>query len=237
MKKALPILLVAFVAFLIGLPAVVTWFASGDEAPKHSSVSQVALAKDEATTEDTTEAEEEPATENEEGEEVTDEKAFQAFTGVIDEVTETEGVLSIAIKTEDNEDEVTILKVAQDTLQFDSAGEAVLAKDLQAGDKVTGLVASNKPAALIFPPQYNVDALIKVTEGEVALANFNEELVNEDNSLKLNLADDVVIVDTEGAEKTAEDAKNQTLLVFYDVTTRSIPAQATPKKVIITAFK
>ena len=51
--------------------------------------------------------------------------------------------------------------------------------------------------------------------------------------LKLNLADDTPIENLAGEALTAKDIVGKEVLVFYSVTTKSIPAQTAPEKVVL----
>ena len=55
------------------------------------------------------------------------------------------------------------------------------------------------------------------------------------NKLQLNISDETRILNMEGAKikLSAADVKNRDALVFYDITTRSIPAQTTPSLVLL----
>lgn len=93
-----------------------------------------------------------------------------------------------------------------------------------------------------IPGQTTPDKVVVLGEGETKglemTANFfksedNENLyVSEDNSLAINIDEDTKIVDADGKEyKDSLDKKN--LTVSYAVTTRSIPPQTTPIKVVV----
>ncbi|MEG0472639.1 MAG: stalk domain-containing protein, partial [Solibacillus sp.] len=120
------------------------------------------------------------------------------------------------------------------TIVLDKKGNKV---ELKKGDKVSLFVATNQPMLLIFPPQYNPTVIIVEDEKSptnVVVTDFNEDFINAENDLKLNISDDTVIVNSKG-EKVAKEAllENHHAIVFYGVTTRSIPAQTSPEKIIV----
>lgn len=88
---------------------------------------------------------------------------------------------------------------------------------------------------MIYPPQYNPEVIIVESKemGSVTVDFFNKDLVNTDNSLKLNVGEETVVQSQSGKEVSAKDLAEQHLLVFYTITTRSIPAQTPPTKVIV----
>lgn len=112
---------------------------------------------------------------------------------------------------------------------YDAKGNPIT---LQEGDAFTAFIYANQPMILIYPPQYTATAIVKTSnDGMVETGTFNKELVNENNSLKLNVSADTRIVNEAGEQLstfTGGDA-----LVFYTASTRSIPAQTTPSKIIV----
>ncbi|MCL7747825.1 hypothetical protein [Halalkalibacter alkaliphilus] len=68
---------------------------------------------------------------------------------------------------------------------------------------------------------------------QVKLDIFDQNLVSEDNELKLHISSDTVIINSHGETLEEADISGNTLFVFYTITTRSIPAQTTPHMIII----
>lgn len=64
------------------------------------------------------------------------------------------------------------------------------------------------------------------------LGRFGRNLVAEDGSLQLNIAGNTV-VRTANGQSFHCNLNGHVLLVYYTVTTRSIPPQTTPSKVIV----
>ncbi|MCO7175180.1 hypothetical protein ACFP7A_05590 [Sporolactobacillus kofuensis] len=104
---------------------------------------------------------------------------------------------------------------------------------INVGDNVTGYYDGNAPVPLIYPPQYQ--ALIMVKESptqNVKVDFFNRQLVSSDGQLKLNISPSTQIVLTNGQAFTNNPA-NRNLIVIYGPTTRSIPAQTIPFRIIV----
>ena len=104
---------------------------------------------------------------------------------------------------------------------------------LKIGDIVTGFYDGNAATPLIFPPQFRAivmerDSLYK----NVKVDYFNDQLVSNDYSLKLNIAPWTQIVLENGQSFTRNPA-NRNLIVIYGATTKSIPAQTSPYKIIV----
>lgn len=104
---------------------------------------------------------------------------------------------------------------------------------VEPGDIVTGFYDGNAPVPLIFPPQYNA---IVMAEDElyqnVKVDYFNNELVSSDYTLKLNIASSTQII-LENDQIFTGNLANRNLIVVYGSTTKSIPAQTTPYKIIV----
>ncbi|MBO5209755.1 MAG: hypothetical protein J6B68_10520 [Lachnospiraceae bacterium] len=106
-------------------------------------------------------------------------------------------------------------------------------RQLRRGIQVTAFYDNSLPVPLIFPPQYQAQ-IVTVLDGneQVMLSRFDRNLLAEDGSLQLNIARSTV-VETINGQSVSCQLGNQTLLVYYTVTTRSIPPQTTPRKVVV----
>lgn len=101
------------------------------------------------------------------------------------------------------------------------------------GDLITGYYDGDAPAPLIYPPQYQALVVAKDNSYQnVKVDFFNEQLISSDGQLKLNLTAYTPILLTNGQPFSRYPA-NRNLIVTYGPTTRSIPAQTTPYKIIV----
>lgn len=104
---------------------------------------------------------------------------------------------------------------------------------LEVGMECTFWYFLNAPAVLIYPPRYTASVVAQVQEDRmVEVAYFDDDLVNDKKSLKLNLSDEQIIYTT-NQQKFLGSPAGRDLVVEYDFTTRSIPAQTTPTKVVV----
>lgn len=102
--------------------------------------------------------------------------------------------------------------------------------DIEEGDVISYYVNGSAPMTLQYPPHYSADVIvIEDEEAEMfrEIGIFNEELVNEENTLSLNISEDTVFYGTD-----RDSFKGGKALVFYGITTRSIPAQTNPAVVV-----
>ena len=115
--------------------------------------------------------------------------------------------------------------------------EFLQASDLKVGMEITVVVPEEAPITMSLPPQSSnqVAIIVNSTEAFSEMSYFDEELVNEENTLKLNIDSGTYITNTKGERRifTAEDIQNHSAVVIYTASTRSIPAQTTPKMVIV----
>ncbi len=101
------------------------------------------------------------------------------------------------------------------------------------GDMVTGFYDTNAPVPLIFPPQFRAIVMARDTQYQnVKVDYFNSDLLSSDNNLKLNIAPYTLIV-SENGQSFSNNPANRNLIIVYGATTRSIPAQTTPYKIIV----
>lgn len=104
---------------------------------------------------------------------------------------------------------------------------------LRRGMSVIAFYDADAPAILIFPPQYRALIISQKSQQEtVTVQRFDEDLVSYDNSLQLNIGANTMVTTTNGQPFTC-NLGNRRLMVFYSNTTRSIPPQTTPRRVIV----
>ena len=158
-----------------------------------------------------------------------EEATFILVNGTIDSVEKSDDSTQYTIK---GKEESPVLTVTDSTLVFDNTGKEV---ELKKGDKVSAYTNANKPMILIYPPQYTPDAVIveKGNDSTAVVGTFDDELTDLQLKLQLNVEDSTDISSVSGDKLKAEDLKGQNLVVFYTSSTKSIPAQTTPEKVIV----
>lgn len=149
------------------------------------------------------------------------------FTGKVKEIREfddEQGTKSVLVENEDGQ--LANFIISDDTYILDNT-------KIEVGNILTGFYDKNLPMIMIYPSQYKAEIIVVEKEGlNVKLDMFNEDLISSDNSLKLNISDDTKILLQDGTV-FKNDLKNRNLIVVYGVSTRSIPAQTSPSKVIV----
>ena len=101
------------------------------------------------------------------------------------------------------------------------------------GNMVTGFYDANAAVPMIFPPQFRAIVMsIDTPYQNVKVDYFNRQLVSSDNNLILNISTRTQIV-LENGQAFNNNPANSNLIVVYGATTKSIPAQTTPYKIIV----
>lgn len=101
------------------------------------------------------------------------------------------------------------------------------------GDMVTGYYDADAPVPLIYPPQFRAIVVARDMQcADVKVDYFDSQLISSDGTLKINLSPYTKIVLQNGQAFSGNPA-NRNLIVTYGITTRSIPAQTTPYKIIV----
>lgn len=101
------------------------------------------------------------------------------------------------------------------------------------GDRVTGYYDGNAPVPLIYPPQYRALVMVKDQPYQnVKVDYFNNQFESSDGQLRLNISPFTPILLANG-QAFSQNPANRNLIVVYGPTTRSIPAQTTPYKIIV----
>ena len=106
-------------------------------------------------------------------------------------------------------------------------------RQLRTGMRETAFYDSSLPVPLIFPPQYIAQLIAAAGRNEMVELNFfDRNLLAQDRSLQLNIGRNTMVETINGQRFTCSPG-NRFLLVYYSVTTRSIPPQTTPRKIVV----
>lgn len=175
----------------------------------------------------------------EETPEVLAQKAYIMQSGKVSDISE-EDEKGLRVVTIDNAQGGLRFVLDSMTPVLDRAtGGIVLASELKEGMEVAVVYGANSPMGMSMPPYLgSVTAVVaNADKGFYMVGHFDENLTDAENQLQLNISEETSIQNTLGTRQmmTAEDVKDQDALVFYDATTRSIPAQTTPSMVMVLA--
>lgn len=162
---------------------------------------------------------------------------YIAFEGTVKEIKAQEGYVFVSLIDGSTDDIIGVFSLSEETMIVDQGtGETIKSSELKEGQNLTGYYRKDMPMIMIYPPRISPELVIVKDEEEknfIKHSNFDEELVSVDNLLKLNISEDTIITDQKGEVCKEEELYNQDLVVFYTNTTRSIPAQTNPSKIIV----
>lgn len=104
---------------------------------------------------------------------------------------------------------------------------------LRNGMQITAFYDASLPIPLIYPPRYQAEIISRRNQNETIYAGFfGNDLEASDGSLRLNIGMGTEIVTANG-QRFTYNLGGHNLLVYYTATTRSIPPQTTPRKIIV----
>lgn len=159
---------------------------------------------------------------------------FMKATGVIQEIEKETDDIRITIENEDKM--ITILRITDESLLFNSTTTNQLKlADLKKGASVEAYYDKNKPMILIYPTTVTPEIVIVKDEkdfGAVKISQFDKDFLSLDGELKLNIGEETPLFNQQGEAIELKDLQGKELMVFYTITTMSLPPQTPPTKVI-----
>ncbi len=164
------------------------------------------------------------------------ETGYITNTGKVTEIENTEDGNKVV--TIENQNGGLRFVVSATTMIVDRVTNEVITADKLTKDmQVSVVYDAMSPMGMSLPPYLgNVTAVVaNADKGNVCVGMFNNELVNEKEKLQLNVEKETKVLTTLGTKMIlgAEDIKGKNAVVFYDATTRSIPAQTSPSLVLL----
>lgn len=172
----------------------------------------------------------------EEADEADEASKFVKFSGVITDITNDKNQVALTVVTEEDEPTTTIFTLDNSVLLLNGTNaEAVKKESYQVGQKIDAYYDKNKPMILIYPARITPEILIGHDKEKVSfskVSKFDQDMISLDGELKLNITKETEIINENGEVITQKDLEGKELIVFYNITTRSIPAQTVPTKIV-----
>lgn len=218
MKKIVPVALAVALTGAVGWTAY-TWMDEKEVAQEAAEIVTAASPVEDDTTKLT------------EGLNMEETPDFLVHTGTVKAVEQWEkGEVYVTIG--EGDDTFNLLLHPQYSLIVDDAGNEAT---IEEGMTFTSYTAFNKPTVMIYPPRYAPDVFIVHTQegGQFEQTILDDAFLNKERMLRYHLSDETLIVNLQGASVAKETVPGQPVLTFYGPTTRSIPAQTTPNKIIV----
>lgn len=105
--------------------------------------------------------------------------------------------------------------------------------NIKRGMSITVFYDADAPAVLIYPPRLQASVVASNNLNKnVKVDYFDSNLLSQDKALQLNVTDNTEIL-LENGQTFTGNLGNHYLVVIYTASTRSIPAQTTPEKIIV----
>jgi len=151
---------------------------------------------------------------------------FVPISGIIQSITPMENDCCSALVSIRNNDGITNFVLSPSTYVIQESM-------LRQGMRVTAFYDPSLPMPLIFPPQYQAVFITRSTPNEMIYAGyFDDNLVSYDQNLQLNLSRSTEILTSNGQRFNCS-LEGKLLIVYYRNTTRSVPPQTTPRKIVV----
>ena len=161
---------------------------------------------------------------------------FMKSSGIIKDIETKENVITLTVESEEKEPQITLFKLNNDTHLFHSGTTKTVKKEaFEKGQRIEAYYDKNKPMIMIYPAQIYPELVIMHDEeniGSVKVSKFNDEFLSLDKELKLNIGEETILENEKGEKIEKADLSGKELIVFYKISTKSIPAQTAPTKII-----
>lgn len=152
-------------------------------------------------------------------------ETFEKIEGIIQGIQRGDSCCSMVVSMISNSSIVN-MTVNAETVIIDNVR-------LRPGMRIAAFYDTNLPVPAIYPPRYQAELITVLKRGQqVKLDYFDDGLVSSDNTLRLNIGPGTNVKTLNGQQYLCSPV-NSELLVYYTSSTFSIPAQATPQKIIV----
>lgn len=160
-----------------------------------------------------------------------DEYNYISVSGKVTSIVENTKYVTLTITKGEG---IANVNISPDTFIIDTKSmQKIAVVDIKKDADIEIYFKDNTFMTMIYPPTYQPDiVVVKNSDTNVSVARF-KNLVDVNNTLKLNLSDKTPIVNQKGEKVSSTDLENKNLIVFYTVTTKSLPPQTSPLKVIV----
>ena len=155
---------------------------------------------------------------------------FTSVSGVVENITIPEkSEVSYMIHLKTNQGQPATFRVKPNAYW-----EENLKEKLAVGMKITGFYQTGVPMVMIYPPQYPIEIVLAEVDKntQVKADRFDKNGVSTDGFLQYRVGEETQIILQDGS-KYDGSLENRKLIVYYSVSTRSVPAQMTPTKIIV----
>ncbi len=155
---------------------------------------------------------------------------YKPFRGTVKEITDykpIDGAKFVSVESADG---------APANIIIDNETYILDNEEIKVGSDISAYYDANAFMIMIYPAQYKAYVVVvKNSDRNVKADKFDEELVSYDNTLKLINVSEVENIVNEDGTAYEGDLADRVLVVVYGASTKSIPAQTTPDKIVVLA--
>ena len=144
-------------------------------------------------------------------------------------------IQTIRLKTNSCDEYIISLETSAEPVNIILSRDTFVIDSIQMyqGMRIAVFYSGTAPMPLIYPPRYQAVIVTVLQEDEnITLKYFDPTLTAEDHSLRLNVDPSTDITTKNGQIYTCNPGNNY-LLVYYGPTTRGIPPQTSPDRIIV----
>jgi hypothetical protein len=153
---------------------------------------------------------------------------YRQFRGTVKEISDykaIEGARFISVESSSGEP----ANIIADETTYVFGNEKI-----EVGSEITAYYDATAFMIMIYPPQYKAEVIVVENDSRnVKVDMFDEELVSADGLLKLMNISEVKDIVNEDGTAYKGDLENKVLAAVYTISTKSIPAQTTPQKIVV----
>lgn len=154
---------------------------------------------------------------------------YGAFTGTVTKITDLgKGSFKIDLKSQDEEE--ATFTVSDETYRTNE-------EKIEIGSIVTGYYDAKLMTIMLYPMQYIAEVIDVVkADYNVKVDYFDRKLVSSDGKLKIHIDSNIPVINEDGTVYKGRPIKKN-LVVIYGNSTKSIPAQTHPIKIVVLSDK
>ncbi len=162
-------------------------------------------------------------------------EGYKRFEVEVVEIIENEKVHELLVKSKESK---MFIYISEESIIDLKTGDFAKNHKFAVGEKILFYIKENAPMMLSEPPKVGAEIVaVNYMGGEYSIDvdYFDKEGNGVSNRLKINGLDNTEIITLDGSEIDKDEVLENNLAVIYTISTRSIPPQTIPEKVIVLA--
>lgn len=160
-------------------------------------------------------------------------EGYKQFEAEVVEIIENEKIHELLVKHEESK---MFIYVNDESIIDLKTGEFAKKHSFSVGEKILFYIKENAPMMLSEPPKVGTEIVaVNYVGGEhsIDVDYFDKEGNGISNRLKINGLDNTKIITLNDSDLSKDEVLGNNLAVIYTISTRSIPPQTVPEKIIV----